>query len=255
MSAAAEPARRGERIWVALDSASQSDRALEVAALLAHRERAELAGLFVEDVDLLRLAGLPLASEISPISAMLRPLGFAELERQLRSQAAGLERELARLARGAGLTWSFQVRRGKPLAEAMALPAADVMVIAGRRPAAPLPPAHGRVPRAARGAVIVLQDASPAAARTLALARELTVRLGATLEVVAAATEPAAGTRPAGPPREPPGRLARAAGAVLDAQARRADALLVLSARDPAAATRELLEDLLPALHCPLVLA
>lgn len=255
MSDAAKPAGRGERIWVALDSASQSDRALEVAALLAHGASAELAGLFVEDIDLLRLAGLPLAAVMSPFSAIMRPLGFAELERQLRSQAAGLERELARLARGAGLSWSFEVRRGKPLAEALSLPAADVMVIAGRRLTAPLPARPGRARATGRGSVILVQDASPAAARALALARELAARLGATLEVIADSEDRAASARLAAAVRETPGMVVHAAGGDLAAQARRADALLVLSVRHPAASTLDLLQDLVPEMRCPLVLA
>ena len=62
------------RILVALDASRHSLAALEAAAELAARLKAELVGLFVEDIDLLRLAGLPFAREIRYPSAIIQQL-------------------------------------------------------------------------------------------------------------------------------------------------------------------------------------
>lgn len=52
------------RILVALDTSPSSQAALEAAVALAERLNAEVCGLFVEDVDLLRVAESPYAREI-----------------------------------------------------------------------------------------------------------------------------------------------------------------------------------------------
>ncbi|MBK7177644.1 MAG: universal stress protein [Chloroflexi bacterium] len=53
-----------QRILVALDASPHSLAALEAAIDLAERLDAELQGLFVEDINLLRLAQLPFAREL-----------------------------------------------------------------------------------------------------------------------------------------------------------------------------------------------
>src|SRR5512143_1804987 len=53
----------GLRIWVALDESPRSAAALTAAADLAAGLDAELAGLFVEDISLQHLIGLPFARE------------------------------------------------------------------------------------------------------------------------------------------------------------------------------------------------
>ncbi|MGD9028912.1 MAG: universal stress protein, partial [Anaerolineae bacterium] len=52
------------RILIALDASSHSIAALRAAARLASSLEAELHGLFVEDINLLRAAGLPMAREL-----------------------------------------------------------------------------------------------------------------------------------------------------------------------------------------------
>ena len=75
------------RILVALDGSYHSLAALEAAAELAASLEAELHGLFVEDVNLLRVAGSPVAREVCyPFSRTTRP-NQRTMERQLRAQA------------------------------------------------------------------------------------------------------------------------------------------------------------------------
>jgi len=62
-----------ERIVVALDAASELRTTIETAARLAARWRVPLHGLFVEDEELICLAGLPFASQVT-LAAGREPL-------------------------------------------------------------------------------------------------------------------------------------------------------------------------------------
>jgi len=73
---------------------------------------AELLGIFIEDVELLRFAALPFAREIGGASAQARQVDVAALEKQLRAQARALERDIAAVL-GAG-SWSLRVARSSP---------------------------------------------------------------------------------------------------------------------------------------------
>lgn len=117
------------RIVVSVEPAPHGRAALETAAEIAERLGAELVGLFVEDVELLHLAGLPFAREIGFPSATTRSLDVAAMERSLRSLANEARRALAEIAGRAPLRWSFRVTRGSTLAELLAAAAeADVLV-------------------------------------------------------------------------------------------------------------------------------
>lgn len=100
------------RILVALDSSAHSLAALEVAARLAATMRAELVGLFVEDVNLLRLAALPFTRELRWSSSTRRSLDEERMERELRLIASQARRALALAAEEAETEWKFSVVRG-----------------------------------------------------------------------------------------------------------------------------------------------
>ena len=100
------------RILVALDASPQSLAALQAAAELAAELGAELVGVFVEDVNLVRMAALPMAREIGQTSATLRVLSEQRMTRQLRGQALRVERAMARAASRTHVRWSFRVSRG-----------------------------------------------------------------------------------------------------------------------------------------------
>lgn len=120
------------RILVALDTSPHSVAALEVAVQLAEEWNAELVGLFVEDLDLLRLAQLPFAQEVSAYSARLRSFGPEQLELQLRAQAARLRRQMARMAMRRGINWSFEVSRGDIAAELLEQAEGADLVVLGK---------------------------------------------------------------------------------------------------------------------------
>jgi nucleotide-binding universal stress UspA family protein len=108
------------RILVALDASRHSLAALEAAAELAASLEAELQGLFVEDANLLRLAGLPVAREVQyPFVAPTR-LDRARMERALRAQAAQARQALATVSERHHIKWSFRVARGEVVLEVLA---------------------------------------------------------------------------------------------------------------------------------------
>ncbi len=73
-----------EHILVALDTSPSSTAALMAAAELAAALHMELRGLFVEDINLLHLCGLPFGLEIGSFTAKPRRLEQAQLERDFR---------------------------------------------------------------------------------------------------------------------------------------------------------------------------
>ncbi len=121
-----------QRIVVALDASPHSLAALEAAVALAADLQAELLGLFVEDADLLRLAGLSFAQELGLYSATPRPLDEPRLERELRARACRAEQALAALADRAQVRWSFRVVRGTISAELLAAAAEADLISLGR---------------------------------------------------------------------------------------------------------------------------
>jgi nucleotide-binding universal stress UspA family protein len=145
------------RILVALDASPHSLAALAAAAELAAAMQAELQGVFVEDINLLRLAELPFTGEIGLYSSRYRTLEPAQLERQLRAQAERLRRIMAQTADRQQLNWSFQVTRGVIATELLGAAAQADLVILGKRGLSPLTRQLGSTARA-----ILTQTAGPA---------------------------------------------------------------------------------------------
>jgi len=83
------------RVLVTFDTFPLGQAALEAAAGLASGLGAELAGLFVEDINLMRMAELPFARELGLSSAAVRRVEAIELERTLRLQAERVRTALA----------------------------------------------------------------------------------------------------------------------------------------------------------------
>lgn len=118
------------RILIALDASPPSMSALEAAAALAARANAELLGVFIEDVNLLRLASLPFAAEIGVLLPRARPLTAEEMERHLRAQRTRAERAIEKVARRLQLRWSFRAARGETVTELLAAAVdADLMAL------------------------------------------------------------------------------------------------------------------------------
>lgn len=118
------------RIVVAIDSSAHGSAALEAAAGLAARLHAELEGIFVEDINLARLAELPVGREVRFPSGSGRDFTPEELHAQFREQEVFARRAIAEAARRARVAHSFRVLRGQVTAEIFgAAGAADLLIL------------------------------------------------------------------------------------------------------------------------------
>lgn len=182
------------RILVALDESPRSVAALSAATALAVELGAELAGLFIEDVDLQHLIGLPFAREFSLLSGTGRPLSQDELERTWRRDARALQRQLAEAAERKRLRWSFRVARGRGFAEVTTQAQAFDLVVLGKRTGIGIMTVTQTTSRLAaapatrRGAVVVLLEDPAASANSLDLGARLARRNAAELVLLVSAT-------------------------------------------------------------------
>jgi hypothetical protein len=101
------------RITVVFHDKPQSQRLLELGALIASQLQAELEGVFVEDTALYRLAGLPFLRELKRDSFTEERLDAERLRKEWRAMAKLAREALERSATSAGLDWSFRVWRGE----------------------------------------------------------------------------------------------------------------------------------------------
>jgi hypothetical protein len=202
MSAAAAGPRA--RVIVAVGSTSPDPLTLAAAAQLAQAVGGELAALFVEDINLLRLAELPIAFEIGAALPTPRPLAAADVERGFKVQADELRRALAEIANALQLDFTFDVVRGKPASALFEASAEqDLIVLAG---AAARAFAHHPLASVVRHAlragvksrraqpVAAMLQAGPSAQRVLAAAHGL-ARAGAAELVLLLATNNAGDTQ------------------------------------------------------------
>jgi hypothetical protein len=99
-----------ERIVVALDAVSENRAAIGAAARLAARWRARLHGVFVEDDDLIRLANLPFARQVT-LGGGVETLDPRQAARHMRVFAERARGDLADSARRHGVEYSFEIVR------------------------------------------------------------------------------------------------------------------------------------------------
>jgi nucleotide-binding universal stress UspA family protein len=199
------------RILVALDASPHSQAALEAASDLADALKAELVGIFVEDVNLLHLAGLPFAREVGYPSGTERPLDSPSMERELRIQAEQARQTLAGVAVRRQIQWSFRVVRGQVATELLiAAQEADLLalgraswastrrvrlgatarVVVAQAPRPVLLLQHGH---AICQPVQLVYDASSGARQALATAVQLAALTGAHLTVMLVMDAPESG--------------------------------------------------------------
>jgi hypothetical protein len=108
------------RIVIELAPGPPRGDALAAAAALAERVGAELVGIFIEDMDLLRFAALPFAREVCLATAQRRSFEVPALERSMREHAVEAERIFAEMAARAAARHSFRVTRGLAFRELLA---------------------------------------------------------------------------------------------------------------------------------------
>jgi nucleotide-binding universal stress UspA family protein len=177
------------RIVLALDFSPRSQAALTLAAALAIELDAELAGLFVEDVDLLHVGSLPFTREVGLLSAVSRPVNLQEVELALRREAEVARRLLAEAASRARLRWSFRVARGRIATELFGLVSDPDLIVLGKRARVGMrllgdALKHAPTGSTTPGPVLAVCDGSSSGRRALQLAARQARTAGAELHLL-----------------------------------------------------------------------
>jgi hypothetical protein len=107
------------RLVVTLSASLCGQPPLATAARLAGSLGAELEAVFIEDINLIQLAGLPFLRELSPWSLAEASVNSQRLERQLRAMARQARTLLELEAGKLGVPWTFRVWRGRTGTEAL----------------------------------------------------------------------------------------------------------------------------------------
>lgn len=192
-------AERGttRNIMVTLDASESGRRALQTAARLAALTGAELEGVFVEDVNLLRLAELPFLREVRPWSLAEESLSSQRMQRELRTLARLAREMLEQTAMEMGIAYRFQVWRGHAAAatlveafsaDILSLGRVSSLATAGQWT---VTRARSRRHRAATAVVNVLFSKSDQSTRALTAACSLAQDLRANLSVLLPDGDPA----------------------------------------------------------------
>jgi len=180
------------RVLVALEAAGDTARLLQLTGRIAAQMHAELAALFVEDVNFLRMAALPFARVIGP-SARPQSVTESMIEGCFREAATRLQEALHEESRRLQVATTFQVARGLPVEQAVALArAGDLLVlerISWRHPALARQAAFAavlclRAQGLDRPDVRVVYRPGGSAGRTIAAAARLAHALGGRLSVL-----------------------------------------------------------------------
>ncbi|MCY4487115.1 MAG: universal stress protein [Deltaproteobacteria bacterium] len=107
------PAFDVRRIVVAIDGSRAAAEVLEAAARLAARLHAELEGVFIRDINLLRLASLPVGREIQFPTGQGRDFTADALEADIRTREFAARRALAAAAERVHVSYSFRTAEGQ----------------------------------------------------------------------------------------------------------------------------------------------
>lgn len=120
------------RILVALDASPGSLAALTAAANLASLLSAELLGVFVEDINLLRVAQLPFAREVRYLVATVEPLTEQEVTHRMQVQAIRAQLAFVHAVETHRIRGSFHVVQGVVTAELLAAALQADLLVMGR---------------------------------------------------------------------------------------------------------------------------
>ncbi|MFB2705987.1 universal stress protein [Marinobacter shengliensis] len=120
------------RVLILLDGSRLSLAALEAAADIAHARKAEVLGVFVEEVNLLRSAGYGFTREVGRNSGVARPMDLAAIEARMRSLAEQARRSLERAMAQRGLAQALTLCRGRVADEVLNLARPGDLLVLGR---------------------------------------------------------------------------------------------------------------------------
>lgn len=126
-----QTASRG-RVLVLIDGSRMSYAALEAAADIAGKRGADILGVYVEELNLLRSAGYGFAREVGSASGISRPLDPGMLEQRMRRLADQARTALARAVKQRGGKAALSIARGRVVEEVLALAGPDDLLVLGR---------------------------------------------------------------------------------------------------------------------------
>lgn len=102
-----------KRILIPLDNSRHSFAALQAAVELARHYDAEIEGLFVEDINLLKLAEMPFHQEVGEYTAIIRELSTDGLSRGIIVQSRWVVQSFRKMINQTELKSDFVVLRGE----------------------------------------------------------------------------------------------------------------------------------------------
>lgn len=167
------------RVLVALNASRRDSEALELAASLAARRRAELLAVFVEDINLLNLAELPFAKEIDRASGVERELDNLRLARAQKSRISQVQHALDQIIAKLQIQASFRIVRGHFVQAVLSTAEElDILFLCHREePAEMLSDwrrrVHAKAPARPSKPVWAIFDGSPKSRQALLIAAEL----------------------------------------------------------------------------------
>lgn len=102
-----------QTVMLAVDVSNYSVTTVNLAVEMAASVQTGLLGLFIEDEDLLQVAGLPCTREITLTTTRERPTSIDQMQRSLRSVARQFKQTLQQEAQASRITWRFDTVRGR----------------------------------------------------------------------------------------------------------------------------------------------
>lgn len=120
------------RVLVLLDGSRMSYAALKAAAEIAGSTGAEVLGVFVEELNLLRSAGYGFAREVGASSGVSRPFDPAGVEQRMQRLANQARRALAGAVATYGGKHTLSIARGHVIDEVLALAGPRDLLVLGR---------------------------------------------------------------------------------------------------------------------------
>lgn len=101
------------QVIIAVDTGAYRPSTIEIAVEFAASTQTRLEGLFIEDTDLLNLAGLPCTREICLTTGQLRTLDTQQLQRSWEQTSNRFRQSLAQKAEQSVVQWSYAALRGR----------------------------------------------------------------------------------------------------------------------------------------------
>lgn len=164
--------RAFRRLTVVLDATYCAECDWDSASELARVIGVDLEALFVEDIDVFRLATLPFAREVGHASGQDRPIERESVESMLRGRVKTAKEQLARASERRNVAVTHATERGKVVHSALAHGAeGDVLPL--RSSSVRRAPAPRRARATPRGPVMLWHEEGPLARASCELAVHL----------------------------------------------------------------------------------